>query len=216
MTKLSFSTLSELYNCRMSWLNKLMGLPKHEPHYFEEGRLAHRVIQDHMSGKKKDSRLLRDGVDILPEFSIVEEEDFDPRLKFESPITWRDLPSYYLFGYMDGKNKDSGRILEIKTSNTPWSPKRFEDSMQWRFYALCNDWVREIYLVTCTRGLANLKVMHREVTPADLEQARAWVDGAISIIESGNFNPPEGETCKSCYYINCPCPGCKDMKIYGR
>ena len=216
MTKLSFSTLSELYNCRMSWLNKLMGLPKHEPVYLEEGRLAHRTIQDHVSGKKKDERFLRDGVDILPEFPVVEEVDFDPRLKFESKITWRDLPNYYLMGYMDGKNKESGRILEIKTSSNPWTPRRFEESMQWRFYALCNDWIKEVYLVTSTRDLKAPKVMSREITPADLDRARAWVDGAISIIESGNFNPQEGEVCKSCFYINCPCPGCKDIKNYGR
>ena len=208
MTRLSYSTINELYSCRQSWLNKLMGLEKYDTGFFKEGREAHRVIQDHVSGKMKDGRLYRDGVDILPQFSVVEEVDYDPRLKFEVKYG----PEYSLMGYMDGKDEPGGRMLEIKTASVPWSPRKLQESMQWRFYALCNPWIKEVYLVTCTRDLQNVKVMHTEVTPKDIIVVKKWIDEAISIIELGDFTSKE---CKSCFYINCPCPGCKNIRRYG-
>ena len=193
-----------------------MGLEKSQPEFFKWGREKHRIVQDHVSGKKKDGRLFVDGKDLLPYFPVVEEVDFDPNLKFTSPIFWRDIPEYTLLGYMDGKNVEEGNMLELKFSSKPWSGRRFNESMQWRFYALCNDWIKNVYLFTSDWDFVSPKLYYSEVQEEDKEMARTWIDGAISIIESGNFTPPEGETCKSCFYINCPCPGCKDLKQYGR
>src|SRR3990167_9087183 len=97
--KLSYSTIKAVIDCPHTWLCKQAGLPQVESEAMKEGKDGHRVIQDHISGR--DIKPLLKELN-LPELPIVEEKDFDPRLKMEMDFNEK----YRIRGYGDGRKKD--------------------------------------------------------------------------------------------------------------
>lgn len=207
-----------------------MGLkPEDRPEY-HQGTEAHLVIQQHVSGKKKDPRLEHlvdevDGQKIPIEFPIVEEKDFDERCKFNvtlkelfnvvppEPGDYRPRDEYNIIGFFDGINKPKSRLLEIKTSSTPWGITKFIDLMQRKIYGLAIPLLKE---TVCISGYRDMSLWQNEppkfftvpMRPEEKREALKWILGGIEIIESGKFDGGLDENGKCtdprCYYgVNC-------------
>jgi hypothetical protein len=189
MILLSFSTLNMVYTASHNWLNKQMGIKPEERPEWREGKLAHDLIQKHVSGKQAHPYLTH----IKLQFPIVEECDLDPRCRFEFPIDSTGYKyKYGMIGFFDGINEEENRMLEIKASFAPWSIGKFHKLMQRKVYALAKPLVTEMICVT---GLRNPdlwkdtppKVYRIPMTEADREEAIDWIYGGIQIIESGDY-----------------------------
>ncbi len=192
MIYLSYTTLNDLITCPHSWLCRQMGLSKKTFGFMTEGKEAHRIIQAHVSGKQLDPRLEK----ITVKFPIVEETDQDEKTHFEFAFNKK----YGVHGYLDGLDLENGRILEIKTSSTPWSMNKFYQLMQWRIYALSNSVYKEAWFITTTRDLKKPNTFMLNITEKDKEKALKYIQMGIDIIESGKFDP----TNTKCNYIGCP------------
>lgn len=204
MTYLSYSTLNAVINEPHVWLNHINKLPKYTTKFFEEGKEAHKIIQEHVSGKTLNP-LLKD----LPLFSQVEEIDFDPKTKIEYQLN----DKYALHGYVDGFNEDKSSILEIKTSGTPWSMGQFSSLMQWRIYGLATPTAKSIYLVNTPRdpklwSERTIKIFNSDITEADRQKALSWIQKGIDVIENiGDYNLFPEKKSRWCFFVNCPyCP----------
>ena len=144
-------------------------IPENE--YMRAGKEAHKIIQAHCLGKKKDDRLT----------------DFDWHFTSqEQNFTYRYNDEFNIHGYVDLVAYDSKVICEIKTSSKPWGQQQFEDSQQWRLYSLVTGF-KKILLVTCKPDLSSLKTYYREVNDNDLEQVKHWIEEGIKIIKRGEF-----------------------------
>lgn len=201
MVRLSFSTLSQLESCHKWYINKQMGLPKEEFDYFTAGKEAHDIIQKHVSGVKENPDLTKQGLDEKFYFPIVETKDFDENCRFHYA-----LGKYELIGYVDGKNIDVKRILEIKTvGQSLWSLGKCQKSLQRKIIGLCMPDYSEILYVTTTRDFSKLNKYLIPFTEKDRADALKWVQKGIDIIEAGKFEL-EGDrnTCYRCIYrMNC-------------
>ncbi len=197
--RLSHSTLNLLHTASHMWINKQMKLEQPDQVWFKEGREAHRIIQDHVSGSKRHDYLK----DILVTFPIVERCDFDPRCKFT--FSWNE--KYELTGFVDGADWKNSRILEIKTSGKgAWSLQKYKDSVQRKLYGMALK-VNEAYLITGSRKVEDWKTQPPKVyslkfTPQDIEEVKVWVQEGIHILESGNFTGglDENGRCTGCYW----------------
>lgn len=198
MIKLSYSSISNLYNGH-EWLNKQLGVPVPDYPFLKEGKEAHRIIQDHVSGKIKNEFLKH----IEINFPVVEEKDFDERCKFTIPIG----DKYLVSGFIDGIDIKNNRFLEIKTSSKPWSMTQFRDAMQRKIYALSNPKFKEAYIIT---GSKNPEIWEKEppkmysipLTKKDRDEALDWIRGGILILESGKFTGGLDESghCTGCFW----------------
>ncbi len=208
--QLSYSTINMVYEASHNWLNKQMGLKPEDHDYYHQGKEGHRIIQDHVSGKKPDERLTH----IKFSFPIVEEVDFDARCKFEVPFEAEGLKNEYsIIGFVDGKNLEEKRILEIKVSSVPWSVLKFQQSLQRKLYAMSLIDMVETIGITAVRNPDNWKLDQPKLykipnTDKDRQEARDWIIGGIKIIESGDFKGGLDENGKCtdprCYYgVNC-------------
>jgi hypothetical protein len=183
--RFSFSTLNLLHEHPHCFLMKMMGIVAEDKPEYKEGREAHRIIQDHISGKKIDTRLAH----IKETFEIVERVDFDKRCGFEFEL----VPNKYtIFGYVDGHDKDWTRLLEIKSAVNPWSMKKFIDSPQRKIYALSHDTLKEAVLITGQRDTTLWeteppKVFVVPLTEQDRTDAVDWISKGIEIFENGDF-----------------------------
>ncbi len=182
--KLSFSTLNILHTNSHCWLNKLAGVERVDYWFYKEGREAHRIIQEHVSGVSKHPFLSH----INLYFPIVETQDFDPKTKFEF-----EFEGYTIFGFYDGIDHDSKKFLEIKTSSSPWSMGRFKKSMQRKLYGLADPSLKTSVLITGSRNPDDWendppKVYTVPVTEKDLEEAKEWIKEGIRILEGGKFD----------------------------
>lgn len=183
---LSFSTINMLYNCSHGWINKVLKREVEDKTYFQEGREAHRLIQDHVSGIKKTHYLTGWREEIY--FPIVEQKQFDDNLRFRFDID----DTYGVTGFADGLNPDLLRVGEIKTSSVIWSVKKYAESMQRKVYAVGFPSYKEGLLITCSRNPRDwfLKPPRTALVPftdRDREEALAWIKGGIAIIKNGNF-----------------------------
>ena len=187
--QLSYSTINMLYQASHNWINKQCGLKPEERPEWNEGKIAHRIIQDHVSGKKKDDRLAH----IEFSFPIVEEVDFDERCKFDMPLYFTGLKnSYSIIGFMDGINNAEHRLLEIKVSSVPWSLMKFQQLIQRKIYSMARPDLVETIGITGVRNPDNWKQDLPKVykipnTNKDRQEAKDWILGGIKIIESGDF-----------------------------
>lgn len=182
--RLSYSSLNNLHNGH-EWLNKQMGIPVPAYPFLEEGTRAHRVIQDHVSGKKPDRAFKH----ILYKFPIVEEKDFDERCKFTYLLEGTD---YSIIGFYDGLDYDNKRFLEIKSADPLWSAGRFQKSIQRKIYALANPGLKEAILITCSKKMENWKnqlpkAYKVPLTEKDRAEALEWILEGIEILEKGDF-----------------------------
>lgn len=200
--KLSYSSLNNIMNGH-EWLNKQLGIPVPNYPFLTEGKEAHRIIQGHVSGKKKDKRLAH----IEIHFPIVEEKDFDERCKFSFNVTGKD-EGYEIFGFIDGLDPDNKRFLEIKTSSTPWSMTKFRDAMQRKLYSLALLDYKEAYLITGKKDPEKWsngdlpKVYSLKITKKDRDGAKAWIADAIARLEMGDFGGglDDNGKCTGCFW----------------
>lgn len=201
--RLSFSTINSVINCPHSWLTKQMGLPQVQSDFLTQGKEVHRVIQDHISGK--DEKPLLKELN-LPIFPIVEEKDFDERLKIEFNFN----KSYQLMGFADGRTDDWKRIVEIKSSSKPWNQSRFAKSPQWKIYGLMKPEIETVTLITTPRdieswGAKNIKVFNADITDQHRKEARSFIEKGIGIIETiKDQKLHEEEPNRYCWTVNCP------------
>lgn len=192
---LSYSTINELINEPHTWLCKQLGLKRLTTNAMKEGKEAHGVIQAHVSGKALDERLKN----ITVTFPIVEEKERDERCHFTYDID----SEYSVHGYLDGLDPENKRILEIKTSSTPWGMAKFHSLMQWRIYALFGDFTEAVF-ITSTRDLKSPAVYTLPITDKHRQEALDWIQKGIKIIESGNFDYKGEGRSFYCNYIACP------------
>ena len=187
MLQLSYSSLNLLHTCPHNWINKQCQIPPEEKPEWAEGKHCHRLMQDHVSGKKLHKYLKH----IKYKFPIVEQVDFDPRCKFED-IFRMDGKDYKIIGFYDGRTKDFKRLLEGKFSFSPWSLSKFQKSMQRKIYAWSNVNFEEAVLITGQRDPELWKddppkVYKVPMTQQDQDEAIVWIREGIHIFESGNF-----------------------------
>jgi hypothetical protein len=222
MIQLSYSTINMLYQASHNWINKQIGLRPEEKAIYQEGKKAHDIIERHLSGKECHPQL----VHLNFSFPIVEEKDFDERLKFNielndsllklvdprDPRFYQPKDSYNIIGFADGLNQPAGYFLEIKTSSVPWTIKKFFDSEQRKLYALGFAWANRAICISGQRDPAKwatekVKAYSLPCTPKDHADAILWVLGGIKIIESGDYTGGlvDGKCVDpNCYYgINC-------------
>lgn len=207
MIKLSYSSLNNLHNGH-EWLNKQMGIPVPDYDFLKEGTEAHRLIQDHVSGKTKHKSLSH----IEINFPIVEEisDEKDPgywnakeKCKFSRLVG----DKYEIYGYVDGLDVKNKRFLEIKSSSSPWSMVKFRDAMQRKLYAWALSDYQEAYLITGKKDPALWekeppKLYSMKITKQDIQEAKEWIEEGIMILESGNFKKGLDEEgfCEGCFW----------------
>jgi len=195
MITLSYTTINELINEPHTWLCKQMGLKRWTTTQMNEGKEAHRIIQQHLSGKQFDERL----AGITVRFPIVEEGDRDERTHFVVKID----DEYSVHGYLDAKDPENKRLGEIKTSSTPWTLGKFYQLTQWKIYALSGDYTEAVF-ITGTRDLKRMAVYKTAITEKHKQEAVAWIKKGISIIEAGDFSYTGNGRSRWCNYIGCP------------
>jgi len=200
--RLSFSSLNMLHEASHQWTNKMMGIKIPDYDFLREGKEAHRLIQLHVSGKKKHKYLKH----IEIKFPIVEEVDFDERCRFSFPVK-TDKGEYEIIGFYDGLDIKNHRILEIKSSSTPWSLGKFHSSMQRKLYGLSNFKIKEAFLITGSRNPDDWeknppKIYSIPFKPRDYSEATKWIFDGINIILKGDFTGglDEDGKCTGCFY----------------
>lgn len=199
MIKLSYTSLNYLNGgTSHEWLNKQMGIPVPAYDFLQEGKDAHRLIQDHVSGKSKHKFLEH----IQIEFPVVEEKDFDERCKFT-----REFKGYEIFGYIDGLDVKNKRFLEIKSSSSPWSMTKFRDAMQRKLYAWALADYDECYLITGSKDPEKWekelpKLYSMKITKEDIQDAKKWIEDGITMLEKGEFSGglDENGKCTGCFW----------------
>jgi CRISPR/Cas system-associated exonuclease Cas4 (RecB family) len=173
-----------------------MELPAKEFYYFTEGKEAHKVIQDHVSEKKIDQRLIDAGiVGKRFYFPVVEEIEKDPNCEIKFDIN----KEYSLHGFIDGFNHENKSFLEIKTG-TGWSLGKFHKLVQRKIYAVGIPDYKESVLITCTRDLKDFKKFAVPLTQKDREEALEWIKEGMKIINKGKFDGGENIDCPRCVY----------------
>ena len=176
--KLSYSTIKMLQEASHIWVNRLLGIPRVDYPWFAEGRRLHHLVQGHVSGKVAVKEL----IGFTDTFPLVEEVDFDERLRFTVP--WQD--GYELSGFVDGINNDTKHLLEIKTG-TMYSFGKFIKSMQRKLYQMAFP-NYSIVLFTCGKEVVPYKTYEQKpVTEKEIKSVTDWVNEGIKIIESNVF-----------------------------
>lgn len=208
MTRLSYSALNSLHEASHQWVNKMLGIKVPEYPFLAEGKEAHRLIQNHVSGRKSHPALKH----IKYRFPIVEPDvsDTDPNywdLKEVCKFSFFVGKDYMITGYYDGLDKENNRILEIKSSSTLWSLGKFRNAAQRKVYGLSNDKLKEAVLITCARNVDKWereppKVYSVPYTKKDRKEAESWILEGIEILESGDYTGglDEDGKCTGCFY----------------
>lgn len=197
MTRLSYSSLSNLYNGH-EWINKMLGISVPNYPFLKEGKDGHRIIQDHIADIKKHEYLK----DIKVKFHIVEEKDFDERCRFSF-----EVDGYEIIGFHDGRDENYRRTVEIKLSSTPWSISKFKKDVQRKLYALSNPKIEEQFLITGHRDIEKWnddppKIYSLRPSKSDREEGLEWIKGGIAILEKGDFTGglDESGRCTGCFW----------------
>lgn len=187
MQSYSFSTLRLLHECPHNYLNKINKIKQPESDALKEGKAAHRIMQDHVSGVKPHPCF--EHIDL--KFDVVETKDFDPRCKFEVPFG-----DYVIFGYIDGLDKpvkeEPTVMLEGKFSSSPWGLTKYKRDPQRKICGWAVRSLKEAYLLTGLRRpeqweTTKLKTARVPFKPKDYSDAEEWMLKAIKMIEEGDF-----------------------------
>lgn len=185
--RLSFSTMRLLHECPHNYVNKISGIKQPESPALIEGKLAHRIMQDHVSGTKIHPAL--EHMDL--HFPVVERVDFDPNCKFEVPFG-----DHSIFGFVDGLDRPTNDnptvILEGKFSSSPWSLGKYKKDPQRKIYGWALRTVKVAYLITGKRTpdeWADSRVLTRKVkyVEKDYADAEEWMSEAIRKINEKDF-----------------------------
>lgn len=207
MIRLSYTSLNNLMNGH-EWLNRQMGIKIPEYPFLKEGNEAHRIIQDHVSGRVPSDLLKH----IKVSFPIVEEisDEKDPnywkakeKCKFSKTIG----DKYEIYGFIDGINEEEKKFLEIKSSSDLWSISKFKNAMQRKIYAWARPEYKEAYLITGQKDPSLWekeppKLYSLQNTDQDREEAENWILEGIKILEVGVFNKglDENGKCMGCFW----------------
>lgn len=180
----SYSTLNMLQTNSHCWINKMLKIKQEDKSYFRAGHEGHKIIQDHVAGRKKDERINY----LVDEFPITEAHDFDINCKFSIQVG-----GYEVIGYLDGDDPANKRFLEIKLSGTPWSMMKFKNSMQRKIYGLAKPDYTSSVLLTGSLNPNEWERNHLKrypvpITQKDRDDAKAWILSGIAIFENGDFN----------------------------
>jgi hypothetical protein len=174
-------------------------LPKITFDYFEYGKEGHKIVQKHISRKTLDPRLNNFTLGYFP---IVEEKDFDERLKFEMKF---DEDKF--IGFLDARNDDLKVFSDIKISTTLWTLKKFLDLMQRKVYQLAYPDYSFVG-ISATPDLSDVSVIEIPNRPQDAEKAREWIEFGIKAINESKFKANPNANCFRCVYKN----SCSDSK----
>jgi CRISPR/Cas system-associated exonuclease Cas4 (RecB family) len=182
-TFLSYSTINNLYESPHSWINKQLGIEQPTSEAMAAGKVAHKILQDHVTGVKLDPR-----IPLELSFKQAEYNCFAP---------YND--KFSLYGFIDCISFNSKTFMEYKTSSSPWSQQKFDKLMQIPFYGLCTNF-RKAFMVTSTKDLTGFKTFYKVITEDEINNVKKWIDGAIYIIEKGDFftDLDENKKCKGC------------------
>lgn len=200
----SYSSLKMFHDSSHQWVNRVNRIAKDpnagnyvkpdgsKGNYFTEGKVGHRIIQDHVSGKKLDPRI----VWLTEKFPIVEKKDFDKDCEFKIKVK-----GYTINGFLDAQDPNNKRYGEIKLSSSTWSYGQYKKSVQRKIYALAYPQYKEGILITGPRfpdewkikefageKYSELKVLPPcPLTDQDRKDAEKWIVEGIEIFESGDF-----------------------------
>jgi hypothetical protein len=140
-----------------------------ETPYMTAGKVAHEVIQNHCIDKKPDRRFVD-----LWNFQKAE-------WNFRAPYNKK----FGIGGRVDLINFKTKVFGEIKTGNSKLPPmSKFDTEIA--FYAFGTNF-RKAYFISCLQDLSAHKTSYREITAADIQKAKDWIDGACAIIEKGDY-----------------------------
>lgn len=187
MPAYSFSTLRLLHECPHNYLNKISGIKQPESIYLEEGKIAHGILQRHVSGVEKCESLKH--LDI--EFPIVEMKDFDPRCKFSV-----EYNGIVMYGFIDGLSdlieNNPKRMMEGKFSSSPWSLGKYKKDPQRKIYGWAIRSLEEAVLVTGQRqpdrwATDKVKTAKVKFTEKDYIDAENYINEALRKIKEGDF-----------------------------
>lgn len=183
MITLSYTSLSGLHEHPHYWLNKMMGAKMPEWDFFRKGKMCHRILQDHVSGRVPDTRL----ESFKYKYPLVEEVDFDPKMNFRIKIN----DEYEVQGYFDGLNEEESESLEGKFGEV-WSLKKFQDSYQRKIYSLLRPDIKTQRIITAVsdpdKWITELpKTYTIHPTQTDRDEAMAYILEGIRILKSGEF-----------------------------
>lgn len=176
-----------LHECPHNYLNKINKIPQPESDALVEGKAAHRIMQDHVCGKKPHEDF--EHIDL--HFPIVEHFDFDPRCKFEVPFQ-----EHTIIGFIDGLDKpvqyNPTRMLEGKFSSSPWSLNKYKNDPQRKIYGWAVRSLTEAYLITGKRRpeewkTHKIKTARVPFVTKDYADAEEWMLFAINKIKNGDF-----------------------------
>ena len=216
--RLSYSTIANTLQPQNShnFVNKnILGLKPEERPEWKEGKVAHDIIQKHVSGRQPHMVLskVKELDDV--KFPIVETKDFDPKCRIEVSLN-QLFPNktdfehdYTLLGFIDGRDEEWTRGLEIKTSSNLWSLMKFKKAMQRKVYCFAVPTLKSMTLITTPRNemeWASIKpkVYTVPTTEKDKIDAMNWILAAIALLQSGDFTGGLNEdgicTDKWCYF----------------
>jgi hypothetical protein len=197
--KLSFSTMRLLHECPHNYVNKISGVEQPESHYLVEGRNAHRIMQDHVSGKQFHKGFAH----IKHEFNVVEDVDFDPKCKFSvfvdsefNRVDIEEEAAHEIYGYIDGLNSliehNPTKMLEGKFSSSPWSASKYKKDAQRKIYGWAVPSLQEAILITGKRrpeewDTHKIKTAKVVFTEQDHREAVEYMKFAVDKIQSGDL-----------------------------
>ena len=212
---LSYSTLSDLKKLRHTWLNKMMGLPKKEFKYLQEGKDVHNVLLPHMAGVKLDPRITKrekaDSRFKLPPLELYEKVDFDPDVK-----RYFDVDDKYSFiVFTDGLNLTEKYRVEVKSSSSAWTLGMVRKLVQRKIQGIAFPETDRSYLVSSARNLNlpgwefSINSVPAKDTEEEKEEAWKWIMEGVKILEKGDFEPDKDELefiespYNKCWYEGC-------------
>lgn len=205
--RLSFSTMRLLHECPHCYVNKMFKIKQPESIYLVEGKIAHGIMQRHVSDVEEHPAFAHIGL----KFPVVEKIDFDPDCKFEVPFG-----KHTIIGFIDGLDKRVDEkptvMLEGKFSSSPWSLGKYKKDPQRKIYGWAMRSVKTAYLITGKRTpeeWETIKPVTRKVdfTEQDYKDAEDYMSKAIKMIEEKDFyGDLDNGVCTSynCWYgANC-------------
>ena len=174
------------------FLNRQLGRKIPDNPAFELGRKIHQKIQSNLSNY----------IDLKG--FVVETKDFDENTHFEF-----EYKGYTIHGYLDGLNKESGAMLEIKSGTHFLSIGDFFRNPQIGIYALAFPKFTKAICITALSDETQWqgqppKVFEFALTDGIKKNAERFIDEAIEILKEGKFQGglTDGKCLGWCSYQN--------------
>lgn len=190
-----------------TWINKINEIPTISRSYFEQGKKIHSIVQRHCSGVETNPLLVN-----LPSFSRVETSELDKNMEVSTKYR-----GYFVHGYVDMIDDTRQEFCDIK-SGAPWSVKKMASHKQFQMYSWMLGY-NKFMLINLPKEIEkwnknNIVTMSMEFTSKHHDNAKAYIDKAIHVIENINeYIAIEdfSKTKYSCNYQHCLW-GCNDRR----